>query len=170
MPRLQQRNHYQKFQAAAAVSAFSVSREMGLFGWRNKVRERSKQSQSTLLRSIQCLARFLVTANGYDYGHGYGSSNTLLQFLFCISVWLSLAFFLHFSRVFTPAHPPLIFSRIIFFFHWQQTKFLCYSFWQTGRGVINLVTRIKSAMNRYLKSFCIVILLLLFCLFYKITV
>lgn len=82
---------------------------MGLFGWRNKVKERSKQSQSTLLRSIQCLARFLVTANGYDYGHAF------FVFVLHFSLTFPRVFFTLFTGFHTCAPTFNIFTNNFFF-------------------------------------------------------
>lgn len=72
----------------------------------------SRSSRSTLLRSIQCLARFLVTANGYSartlvslrslYTKLGLSVQLCLLFVFCISIWVCSLF----SRL-QPKSPPL---------------------------------------------------------------
>lgn len=97
--------------------------------------DHSRSSRSTLLRSIQCLARFLVTANGYSartlvslrslYTELGLSVRLCLLFVFCISIWVCSLF----SRL-QPKVQPLPRPVLIIYYYcaFKKLSYLCQAF------------------------------------------
>lgn len=99
----------------------------------------SRSGRSTLLRSIQCLARFLVTANGYGSDSTRFTTFSLHQAgSVCLSAVCVLHFHLSLLVVFTPAtkSPPLPLPRprprpaliIYYYCAFKKLSYLCQAF------------------------------------------
>lgn len=99
--------------------------------------DHSRSSRSTLLRSIQCLARFLVTANGYSartlvslrslYTKLGLSVRLCLLFVFCISIWVCSLF----SRLQPKARPCLGPGPALIIYYYcafKKLSYLCQAF------------------------------------------